>query len=409
MPTFAYRARTPDGRTTNGVVEAADAAEASRLARRDGAALLDLGPAGASGRRRSVGDRPAWHPSWLLPVTSFDVELGLWQLSSMLRSGVPVLAALETVADQARRPRAARIWCDVSARIRQGESLGDAMERHGRVFGPYIVQLVRVGEHSGEMDIALSRGAEHLAMRRDARMMLANALVYPAITILMAIGVSAYLVLAVIPKVAEFLESSGASLPAMTQGLLDLSAWLRANGPATLAIVAALVVGFALVRRTAAGREATDALALRIPPFAGVLRLSGTAVFARGVGLLVESGVSLLDALRVVAQLLGNRRLSRRVLDAAAAVTRGGTLSGALEEAPEFLPMLPRMTAVAEATGTLAETMAEIAAFHERMLVLAIKRLTSMIEPVVIVFTGLVVGYVYISFFLALFSMAGAA
>ena len=408
MPSFAYRARTPDGRETTGVVQAADEAEAARLARRDGSALLDIGPARNDGHR-AVGDRPAWHPSWLLPMTPFDVEIGLWQLASMLRSGVSILSALETVADQARRPRAARVWRDVAERIRQGESMGEALERHGRVFGPYVVQLVRVGEHSGEMDVALSRGAEHLAMRRDARMMVVNALLYPALTVLMAIAVSAYLVLAVIPKVAEFLESSGASLPAMTQGLLDIADWLRANGPLALGIAALIAIGFALARRTAAGREALDAAALRIPPFAGILRLSGTAVFARGLGLLVESGVSLLDALRVVAQLLGNRRLSRRVLDAADAVTRGGTLSGALEAAPEFLPMLPRITAVAEATGTFAETMAEIAAFHERMLVLAVKRLTAAIEPVVIVFTGLVVGYVYVSFFLALFSMAGAA
>lgn len=408
MPSFSYKARTPDGRTATGVVQAADEADAARIVRRDGSALLDLQPVAGSGRS-GVGDRPMWHPSWLLPATSFDVEIGLWQLSSMLRSGVSILDALETVSAQSRRPRAARIWRNVSERIRQGESLGDAMNRHGRVFGPYIVQLVRVGEHSGEMDVALSRAAEHLALHRDVRMMVVNALIYPALTLLMALGVSAYLVLAVIPKVAEFLESSGAALPAMTQSLLDIADWLRANGPQAIGVLAVVVAGFALARRTSAGREALDAAVLRIPPFAGILRLSGTAVFARGVGLLVESGVSLLDALHVVAKLLVNRRLSRRVEDAAESITRGGSLSGALEAAPEFLPMLGRMAAVAESTGTLAETMTEIAAFHERMLVLAIKRLSSAIEPVVIVVTGLVVGFVYVSFFLALFSMAGAA
>ena len=408
MPVFAYNARTPDGRAVAGTIQAADAADAARQLRRDGCVVLDVAPAAASGPR-PAGELPPWHPRWLLRVASFDVEIGLWQLASMLRSGMSILAALDTVSEQARRPRAARVWSGLADAIRQGMSLGDAMERHGRVFGPYVVQLARVGEHSGEMDVALTRAAEHLAMHRDVRMMVVNALIYPALTILMALGVSAYLVVGVIPKVAEFLESSGAALPAMTQGLLDASAWLRANGPATLAAVAAAALAFALARRTRAGREALDAAALRLPPFAGVLRLSGTAVFARGTGLLVESGVSLVDSLRVVAQLLPNRRLSRRVEDAIRTVTQGGTLSGALQAAPEFLPMLGRMTAVAEATGTLAETMAEVAAFHERMLVLAIKRLSAAIEPVVILVTGLVVGYVYVAFFLALFSMAGAA
>lgn len=411
MPLFSYKVRDSEGRSRTGAMDAGSLSDASRKLRAEGSAILDLrpAPAGQSPDSATAGLPPAFHPAWLLPVTSFDVEIGIWQLASMLKSGLSILLALETVAAQSRRPRAARVWLDIRERIQRGESLGDAMEHHRRIFGPYLVQLVRVGEHSGEMDVALNRAAEHLASHRDIRMMVVNALIYPLLTIVMAIGVSVYLIVGVIPKVAEFLESSGASLPAMTQSLLDLANWIQANGLSTLGIVAAVVAAFLLVRHTREGREFLDAAALRIPPFGRVLRLSGTAVFARGLALLVESGISLLDALRVVALLLTNRRLSRRIEEAAEAVVRGGSLATALESAPEFLPMLSRMTAVAESTGTLAETMAEIAAFHERMLVLTIKRLSSAIEPVVIVLTGLVVGYVYISFFMALFSMAGAA
>lgn len=409
MPTYSYKIRDAEGRSQEGRLEAESPSEAARMLRASGAAVLDIRPVESPAGGRGSALPGAASPLWLLPVTSFDIELGIWQLSSMLKSGVSILLALETAAAQARRPRAARLWLDLRERIQRGESLGDAMEHHGRVFGPYLVQLVRVGEHSGEMDEALTRAAEHLASHRDVRMMVINALIYPALTVLMAIAVSVYLIVAVIPKVAEFLQSSDAALPAMTQSLLDLSAWMQAHGLSALAVVAAVVLGVVLVRRTDAGREALDALALRIPPFGGVLRLAGTAVFSRGLGLLLASGVSLLDALRVVAKLLTNRRLSQRIEAAADTVVRGGSLASALEEAPEFLPMLCRMTAVAETTGALAETMAEVASFHERMLVLAIKRLSAALEPAVIVVTGLVVGYVYISFFLALFSMAGAA
>lgn len=412
MPRFDYRIRDADGRTQTGSLEAESASAAAQSLRAAGAAVLDVQPSRQSSDTPLDGavhlPSPA-HPAWLLPATSFDVELGIWQLSSMLRSGLSILSALETVAAQSRRPRAARVWLDIRERIQRGESLGDAMERHRRMFGPYIVQLVRVGEQSGEMDAALARAAEHLSSHRDIRMMVVNALIYPAITLLMAAGVSVYLVLGVIPKVADFLASGGAELPGTTQSLVDLSEWLRANGLAVLAIAAAVVAAFLLVRRHPAGRDLLDAAALRLPPFGRILRLSGTAIFSRGLGLLIESGVSLLDALHVVAQLLGNRRLSRRVEEAAASVVKGGSLAASLAASPEFLPMLPRMTAVAENTGTLAETMAEVAAFHERMLVLSIKRLSAAVEPVVIVFTGLVVGYVYIAFFMALFSMANAA
>ena len=411
MPRFDYKIRDSEGRTLTGSLEAESVSAAAQSLRSAGAAVLDVRPStgkdspGANGPVRLPS--PA-HPAWLLPVTSFDVELGIWQLSSMLRSGLSILAALETVAAQSRRPRAARAWLDIRERIQRGESLGDAMERHRRMFGPYIVQLVRVGERSGEMDTALARAAEHLASHRDIRMMVVNALIYPAITLLMAVGVSAYLVLSVIPKVSDFLASGGADLPAATQSLVDFAGWLRANGLAVLAVAVAAVCALYLLRRHPTTRDMLDAAALRIPPFGRILRLSGTAVFARGLGLLIESGVSLLDALHVVSQLLGNSRLSRRVEEAAAAVVRGGSLAESLSSAPEFLPMLPRMTAVAENTGTLAETMAEVAGFHERMLVLSIKRLSSTVEPVVIVFTGVVVGYVYIAFFMALFSMANA-
>ena len=410
MPQFRYRARDAEGRPREGTLESDSPSEVARLLRAEGCAVLEVAPtASAPAPRADIPLPPRYHPAWLLPVTSFDVELGVWQLSSMLRSGLSILTALETAARQARRPRAARLWTDLRDSIRRGESLADAMEGHRSAFGPYLVQLVRVGERSGEMDVVLTRAAEHLASRRDIRLMVLNALLYPAITILMALGVTAYLVSVVIPRVAEFLEAGGASLPAMTRSLLDASDWVRANGLAVLAAIVFAIAAVVVVRRHPQGRETLDAAALRIPLFGGILRLSGTAVFARGLGLLVESGVSLLDSLRTVAQLLTNRRLSRRVDDAADAVVRGGSLAAALEAAPEFLPMLSRMTAVAENTGTLSETMAEVASFHERMLVVAIRRLSSAIEPVVIIVTGLLVGYVYISFFLALFSMAGAA
>lgn len=326
----------------------------------------------------------------------------------MLRSGVPLSLALQTVSAQARRPRAARAWLALLEGISAGESLSDAMASLGRIFPEETVQLTRVGEHSGELDTVLARSADQMAARREIRSNVANALLYPCLAILMAIVVGVFLVVAVIPKIAAFLQQGNTALPPLTQSLMDVSDWIRANGLYVLGGIAAAVAAWFAARLSPAAREFEDALALRIPVTGRVLRVSGTAVFARVMALLVESGVTLLDSLRVMSRVLPNRRLARRIDDARDAVMRGAPLSEALAKAPEFMPMLPRMAAVAEKTGSLGATFDEVARFHDALLAIQVKRISAAIEPATIIITGGIVGFVYISFFLALFSMANA-
>lgn len=404
MPFFSYRARNAQGQTQTGQAESESASRLAEQLRADGLMVLSVTPAKAQSVRQD-GLPPWWDPAWLLPVTSLDVELGFRQMASMLRSGVSVLTALKTTSMQSSRPRAASLWLNLEDHIRRGGTLSDAMRLNKRCFTDYIIQLVRVGEHSGEMDTSLSRAAEHLELHRNVRMMVVNALIYPCIATVMAVGVSAYLVFAVIPKISVFLEASGARLPGVTQALIDVSHWLRLNGPLAAAIVIGVIAAWFAIRRHSVGREMQDSILLRLPVAGRILRLSATAVFARGLGLLIDSGVTLLDALSALEQLLSNRRLSRRIARAREGVMRGETLATMLEQAPEFLPHLARMTAVAEATGTLGPTLEEVARFHESLLVIAIKRFSVLIEPLMIIVTGGIVGFVYIAFFMALFSM----
>jgi len=407
MPLFKYRARTAQGQTQDGKAEAESASRLAGELRASGLAVITVEV--MSGRAARVdGLPPRWHPSWLLPVNSLDIELGFRQLASMLRSGVSVLASLRTVALQSGRPRASSVWLDLESRIRKGGNLSDAMDQHRRAFGEYVTQLVRVGEHSGEMDTSMSRAAEHLEFHRNVRLMVINALIYPCIATLMAVAVSAYLVVVVIPKISTFLQASGAKLPRVTQMLIDFSIWIRLNGLQTVAVIAGIVAAWFAIRRHPAGRDIQDMILIKIPLVGRILRLSETAVFARGMGMLIDSGVTLLDALGVVGRLLGNRRFSRRIGEARLSVMRGESLASALERAPEFLPLLARMTAVAETTGTLGPTLDEVARFHESMLVMTIKRFSVMIEPLMIIITGVIVGFVYIAFFMALFSMVSS-
>ncbi len=352
---------------------------------------------------------PRWHPAWLVPMTSFVVEIGFRQLSSMLKSALPAVAALETVSEQGRNVSSRAVWRRVRDHVLSGVSVADAFDAERRYFGELSVRLAAVGERSGELDKCLLRAADQLESRRNLRTTTINAFLYPALAVLVTIGVSVFLVTAVIPKIADFLVSSGAELPGMTKMLVDVSAWTMANAvPLVLApvVVAAL---WLVVRTSAKGAELEDALLLKLPVSGSILRLSATASFARAMQLMCESALPLVDALGVASKLSSNRRLRRRIEVVRDMVLRGTTVSDALATAKEFPPMLARMASVGERTGSLGESFGETARYHEMMLGVAVKRFGTLIEPALICVTGLIVGFVYIAFFMAIFALAGAA
>ncbi len=407
MPNFRYNARAADGTPQRGVASAVDAETLAAELRSRGWLVLGIEPADSAAPDQSRASSGADLRGWL-PIRSFDIELGLRQLASMVRSGLTLLAALRTVAEQSRR-RASRLWLDIADRIERGSTFSAALAAHPRNFSDYIIQLARVGEDSGELEQMLERGAEHLESNRNLRGIMLNAMVYPVLVTVMAIGVTTFMLLGVIPKIENFLADSGQQLPPLTRTLLDLSTWLRLNLPAVGIALVTLVVALLLISRWPPGRFFLHGVALRIPLVGAILRLAETAVFARGMGILLESGLPLIESLRSVEGLIRNRIISARVSHAREAVTRGETLAAALGAGREFLPMLPRMVAVGESTGMLGHTLGDVADFHENQLVATVRRLGVIIEPLLIIVVGGIVAFVYIAFFVALFSLAGGA
>jgi len=404
MPSFRFTARDNSGRTTSGVAASGSAMSLAGELRQRGLLVLDVQPDAEASSAVSFSLNPF---DWL-PPTSFDVEIGLQQLSSMLRSGLTLLSGLKTVADQARRPRMAKIWRDVYERIEEGASFSVALSAHKKYFPVYIIQLVKVGEQSGSLEIVLSRAAEHLERSRNLRMTLINALIYPSIVVLMSFGVAGFMLVSVIPKIQKFLVGRGRQLPGITQALMDLSNWVTLYMPYLIGGFVFGVIALILIYKWPPGRFSIDTILLRVPIVGGVLRLAGTAVFARGLSILLESGVTLLEGLRTVEQLVPNRAMSARVETVRNAVLSGGTLAESLAAGREFLPMLGRMAAVGEQTGTLDPVLTEVARFHEHQLAATVRRFSVLIEPAIIVIVGGIVGFVYIAFFVALFSLAGA-
>ena len=404
MAQFSYKIKTRAGVLQTGIREATSSAILAEQLRLDGNIIIELTEVHKP-LEQSPANAPWYSLGWLKPVRSLDIELGLRELAYMLRSGVPIVAALQTVEEQAESPRAALVWSRVRTRISQGASVSDALASEKGVFADEQIQLAIAGEHTGELEQVFTRAANQLEARRKLRMTVINALVYPVLALLLAFAVSIYLVVSVIPKMAQFLQQGNAELPALTQVLVDFSDWLHLNALPLAIAIGGIVLAWIIVRMYPVGRILEDAFLLRLPIAGKVLRLSATTNFARTMSLLIESGVTLMDSLRVSANMLENRRLRARVEEARERVIKGESLAQALRPAKEFMPMLSRMTAVAETTGDLSETFKEVAEFHDTFLGIVVRRLSVVMEPIMILITGVVVGFVYLAFFMALFTM----
>jgi type IV pilus assembly protein PilC len=236
-----------------------------------------------------------------------------------------------------------------------------------------------------------------------------TALAYPAIVLIAAIGVTAFMAFSVIPKLERFLSTIGRRLPAMTQLLLEISRGVQAYAPyALLGLIVATVVAIAAYRWPP-GREWIDRVTLRVPLVGTLFCLAGTVAFANGLGALLRSGITLLEGLRTAERLQRNRHLANQVAAARDAIMHGGNLATPLAAPHAFMPMLSRMVAVGESAGTLDEVLDEVAGFYETQLQSTIRQLSVIVEPAIIVVVGGIVGFVYISFFMALFAAGGAS
>lgn len=340
----------------------------------------------------------------LMGPRSIDVEISLQQIAVMLRGGLTLLSSLTTVAEQATSGAMRRIWRRVVDEIQEGVSFSDALRRHD-CFPEFVLRLVRVGEQTGVLESVLSRGAQMMQSRREARRNLLTALAYPSVVALAAFGVTAYMVVYLIPKLGKLLESMGKELPQMTQLLMDIARFVQVYGlPIVGSLIAATSVFF-LIYWSSAGRLWIDRWALRIPIIGRVFRIAETIAFSQTLSILLKSGITVLEALVTVEQMHYNRFLATCVRDARENVMQGRALAESLAVKGAYLPLLISMTAVAEQTGSLDDVLDEVARFHQSQLQAVIRQLSAWVTPVVIIIVGTIVGFVYIAFFLALFAV----
>lgn len=397
MPEFRYKARDNNGAARSGVVDANNRSAAASMLRSRGLIVIGVDPV----------DQPVDDASRSLdlgkyfPVRQVDVELSLQQLSMMVRGGMPLLSALVTLVEQAPRRSIGLIWQKIIDSIQSGESLSSALGEQ-RCFPEFVVQLVRVGERTGELAPVLQRAVETMRGRRRSLQEVGAALIYPVMVILVAIGVSIYMVVYLIPRLEVYLQNLGKDMPPMTQNLINASVWLRQYYPLLIIISCGLIV-FALVAyRSSEARMRLDRMLFRVPVFGRLFQLCETSAFARSLAVMLGSGITLIDGLLTVEKLLFNRYSAKTVSDARDKIIRGQSFSEAIGDSTAFSPMLKKMIAVGQQSGDLQGVLDEVADFHESQFRSAVRTLNAILTPALTVGVGAVVGYVYIAFFVAL-------
>jgi len=328
------------------------------------------------------------------------------ELAVMVDTGVPLTEALDAIAEQSQRPGLRGVLTDVSEQVKGGSTFSAALERHPRVFSNLFVALVRASEASGTMGAMLTRVAMYLGQQRETRKRVRGALVYPACMLGFCVAVVVGLLAFVLPRFEKIYANKQATLPTLTRGLMGLStAIVDYWALLLLGLVSAVAAGYMFVR-SQRGREIMDRLAISVPVIGSICRKASLARSLRTLAAMVSAGVSMLDALEITARVAGNRFYARVWMDVSGRITEGCTLAEPLGASPLIPGTVAQMISAGERTGKLALVMDRIAGFCEDDLKVAVRTVTQMIEPALIIVMGGIVGTIAIALLLPIFSIS---
>jgi type IV pilus assembly protein PilC len=404
MPTFKYAAKTNDGKTIRGTVVADQPADVVGELRKKNLVVLDVQETrkGAESTKAAGGQRLAAKPG---RAKKDELVIFTRQLSTMISAGIPLLESLEVLSGQIDNPGFAKTLRLVSEDVRGGSDFSSALTRHPKVFQSIYVSMVKAGEVSGQLDEILVRLAEYQESSAKLKREIKAAMTYPCISLAMVLGISMFLLIGIVPQFRPIFDSLGIKLPALTAAVLGCSRWLVANWLIAGGIAIAGFIGLVIFKRSETGAYLIDWFFLKMPIFGPLFRKVALSRFSRTFSTLLRSGVPILGSLEIVAETSGNRIISRAVLFARDSVRNGNSLSDPLDKSPVFPPMVTRMIAIGEKSGSLEQLLEKISVFYDEQVSAAVKSLTSMIEPLLIGLMGGLVGTIVFAVFLPIFEI----
>jgi type IV pilus assembly protein PilC len=397
MGNFKYTTKDRDGKTVSGIIDAKDRAEAIDALRKKDLVIISLEESALPAKAGfSIGQKK---------VKLEDLVIFSRQLSTMVDAGIPLVGALDILGEQMDNKTFGAIIINVRNDVETGSSLSDALAKHKAVFSALFINMVKAGESSGMLDEILDRLAEYMEKTNSLQKKVKSALVYPAIVSGMAFTITFLLLWKVVPVFKTIFEGFGADLPKPTAVLIFVSEFIQKN---VILMSISIVVGvFALKRyvRTRNGREHVDAILLKMPIFGILFRKVAISKFTRTLSTLIKSGVPILAALEIVGKTAGNTVVERAIDNVRASVREGENIAEPLAKSKIFPPMVTRMVSVGEQSGELEKMLSKIADFYDEQVDVAVSALTSLVEPLIIAFLGIVIGTIVICMFLPIFKL----
>jgi type IV pilus assembly protein PilC len=398
MPTFTYSARTATGDLQAGELSVKTRDEVVGYLRKQRMVPIKIdekkASAGFAGFGRGINLR--------------EIVIFTRQFATMINSGLPLVQSLDILAKQSENPKLRQVVEQIQYDVEAGHTLADAMRSHPTVFTDLFVNMVAAGEAGGILDTILLRLAVFMEKADALRRKIKGAMIYPGVVLSVAIIAVTVLLLFVIPVFQNMFEQAGVALPGPTQFVITLSEFLTARWYVVFG--GAIAIGFAINRyyKTPQGQLVIDRIILRMPIVGPLQRKAAIARFTRTLGTLVSSGVAILDGLEITAKTSGNRVVHDAVMESRASIAGGDTISEPLKKSGVFPPMVTQMINVGEQTGGLDEMLTKIADFYDDEVDAAVQALLSALEPIMIVFLGVIVGGMIVAMYLPIFDMINA-
>jgi len=398
--TFAYRVRDKTGKVVEGQLEADNLVLVTSKLR-----AMGYTPINVEQRDTSKLNTDIKIPGLSNRVKLKDVAVFSRQFATMINSGLTLLRSLAILAEQTENKELARIANEVRLDVERGSSLSGAMAKHPKAFNRLYVSMVKSGEAGGVLDSVLVRLADTIEKQVELRRKVKSAMTYPAVVSVLVLFIASAMILFVVPMFKNIYKDLGGTLPTPTRILLAISGAATKYWYLVIGSEVGAVFGFRKWIASEKGRKRWDAMKLRAPVFGPLVRKTALARFARTLAALTRSGVPILESLDIVADTSGNHVVATAVRDTQEAVKGGDSLARPLENHEVFPPMVVQMMSVGEETGALDEMLDKIADFYDQEVEATVDALTSLIEPILIVIMGVVVGGMIVSLYLPMFNI----
>ena len=405
MPVFEYKVRDRSGKVITGTTEALSQRDVATALRQKGYFVTEI-KAPKAGLQSDI-KLPKWLDFGSIPTVR-DITIFSRQFATVINAGLPVVQSLAILQRQSPKQGLKDALKRVREDLETGQQLSDALAKHPRLFNRLYVYLVRAGEVSGNLDGILERIAAYMEKQAALRGKIKTALTYPTVVLVIALAVTWFLLTGIVPQFAQILDQLGGDLPVITKALIAVSDFLRYQWYILIGIIVVVVVGLGLYYRTKNGRRVLDGFVLRMPVVGTLVQKSAIASFSSTFGLLLRSGVNIIESIEITKGTAGNAIIEDILDETKDNVQRGEQISTTLIKYPlVFPPMVSSMIAIGEETGAVDAMLEKVSDFYEREVDEAVDSLTAALEPMLIVFLGVIVGFIVAGMFLPMFSIIG--